>query len=174
MEADSRWVLEVRSWAGRAMERLGVEIGLLPRRHLMRFAFAAEQAVCASGQGNWRPNRAGGAHEARFARNSLVVSTQRQGFHQRGSGPRWRADRPIMSRWRTPTFAPTGMKSTRFASSTACPSILPARPFRAMGYGRSMSSRGRWMPSYFGIASKVAGCAARNFTIPSVRPICRP
>jgi hypothetical protein len=100
----------------------------------------------------------------------------RQGFHRRGGGG-GRAGGPIdpiMSLWKIHTFAPTGAKSTRCANSTVCPSIQPARPSRATGCGKSMSSPGRWTPSCFGIASRVAGCAARSFIIQSVRPICRP
>src|SRR5450631_1194074 len=74
--------------------------------------------------------------------------TQRQGFHQRGGGPRWWADRPYhVALEETPTFAPTGPKLTRFAGSTACLSTQLERPSRATGCGKSMSSPGRWTPS---------------------------
>jgi hypothetical protein len=90
--------------------------------------------------------------------------TQRQGFHPRGGGPRWRPDRPyhvaledtyIRAHW-DEIYTLCKVNSLLFNST-----------------GEVIQNDGLWRVC-FGIALTVAGCAARSFTIPSDRSICRP
>jgi hypothetical protein len=99
---------------------------------------------------------------------------QRQGFYPRGSGPRLRTDRPYHVALQDTYIREHWDEIDALCKLNSLPFNQPERPSRVTACGGSMNSRGRWMPSCSGIASRGGGSAARSFTIPSGRPICRP
>lgn len=114
------------------------------------------------------------ADEARRIGNAIAripeLLMPRKGFHPRGSGPRWRADRPYHVAIEDNFCARTGLRATRSVRSTACRSMPPGRLSARMALGASMNSPGRWMPSCSAAPSRGAGCAVRNSTIPNGPP----
>ena len=97
---------------------------------------------------------------------------QRQGFHPRGGGPRWRADRPYHVALEDRYIREHWDEIDALCRLNSLPFNATGEVIQSDACGGFMNSPGRWMRSCFGIASKDAGCAAASFIIPSGPRIC--